>query len=219
MFTRMILVTALVMASAGTAFASELAVYSSRTTWNTDKAGVNIDLAFTNMTFEAFAGSSFNDAAGLLDAITNVRFVGLQSNGSSYDLTDSLSGFSGSAVLTQSLPNGSIQVTLPANVRAFGVDVNSASAIGVTIDYTAGGNFTHLATPAGTSGFFGVRTDAPITNLVLYTGVTTKISVDNFEIGTQADTPEVATLLLIGTGLIAMRWLRRRQRQRQLAVA
>jgi len=210
MITRLILVSALALTSAGTALASEIQLYNNRTTWNADRTGANADLTFTNLTFETFSGP-YNSAAGLLDAITNVRFVGFQSDNVSYDLTVSGFGFSGSNVLTQSQSNGYINVVLPSNIRAFGVDLNSAGSLGATVAYNAAGGFSHLAAAAGATGFFGVRTDAPITNLIFSTGVFTKISADNFEIGAQAETPEVATLLAIGTGLIAMRWMRRRR--------
>lgn len=210
MITRFVLVSALTLVSAGTALASEIQLYSNRTTWNTDRTGVNADLTFTNMNFETFSGA-FNDAVGLLDAATNVRFVGFQSDNVNYDLTVSVGGFTGTNVLTQSIAAGTIRVTLPANVRAFGVDLNSAGPFGLTVAYNASSAFSHLATPgSGASGFFGVRTDAPITSLIFSTGVFSRGSLDNFEIGTQAETPEVATLLAIGTGLIAMRWMRRR---------
>jgi hypothetical protein len=210
MITRLILVTALALVSTGPAVASEIQLYNNRATWNTDRTGVNADLNFTNLTFETFSGS-FNTAAGLLEAVTNVQFVGFQSNGISYDLEILSPGFNGSSVLNQLGPNGTITVTLPTNVRAFGVDLNSAGPFGLTVAYNASSPFSHLATAgSGASGFFGVRTDAPITSLVFSTGVFTRGSLDNFEVGTQAETPEVATLLAIGTGLIAMRWMRRR---------
>jgi hypothetical protein len=211
MITRLILVTALALVSAGTADASEIQLYNNRATWNTDRTGVNADLTFTNMTFETFSGS-FNTAAGLLDAVTNVQFAGFQSNGISYDLEILSPGFSGSRVLNQLGSNGTITVTLPANVRAFGVDLSSVGPFGLTVAFNASSAFSHLATTGtGASGFFGVRTDAPITSLVFSTGVFSRGSLDNFEIGAQAETPEVATLLAIGTGLIAMRWMRRRR--------
>ena len=211
MIIRLILVAALALTSAGTAFASEIQLYNNRTTWNTDRTGANADLTFTNMTFETFSGS-YSDAVGLLDAATNVRFVGFQSDNVSYDLTVSVGGFNGTHVLTQFLGGGIITVTLPNNVRAFGVDLSSAGSFGLTVAYNASSAFSHLATAgSGSSGFFGVRTDAPISNLIFSTGVFSKGSVDNFEIGAQAETPEVATLLAIGTGLIAMRWMRRRR--------
>jgi hypothetical protein len=210
MITRLILVSALALTSAGTALASEIQLYNNRTTWNADRTGANADLTFTNLTFETFSGP-YNSAAGLLDAAANVRFVGFQSDGVTYDLVVN-PGFTGTQVVTQLGATGTILIALPTNVRAFGVDLNSSGPLGVTVAYSAGGNFSHLATlGGGASGFFGVRTDAPISNLIFSTGVISKGSVDNFEIGAQAETPEVATLLAIGTGLIAMRWMRRRR--------
>src|SRR5258708_38196967 len=96
-----------------------LQLYTNRTTWNTDKAGANADLTFANMTFESVSGS-FATSAGLLDAVNNVRYVGLQSDGVQFDLTVG-SGFNGTNVLSQLGFNGTIDVTLPAAVRAFGV--------------------------------------------------------------------------------------------------
>src|SRR5258708_4725564 len=119
MFTRLILVAGLVLIPADTGLASELQLYTNRTTWNTDKAGANADLTFANMTFESVSGS-FATSAGLLDAVNNVRYVGLQSDGVQFDLTVG-SGFNGTNVLSQLGFNGTIDVTLPAAVRAFGV--------------------------------------------------------------------------------------------------
>jgi hypothetical protein len=46
-------------------------------------------------------------------------------------------------------------------------------------------------------------------------GTSNSVGVSNFNaVGSQADTPEVGTLLLIGAGLISMRWMKRLPRPR-----
>jgi hypothetical protein len=74
--------------------------------------------------------------------------------------------------------------------------------------------------PSPQRAFFGFTSDTPITQLIL--GLPSSASgvdplIDNFSYGTAtsapSQTPEACTLLLIGSGLVGMRFFRRRLRK------
>ena len=123
-----------------------------------------------------------------------------------------------------------LSVTLPSGATSFGLDLMTAypQAQSFTIQLDSidvGLVITTQARPTRT--FFGVTTDAPISQvrITLNSGVINQTQglFDNFAYGAagtsggggttdpSGDTPEVATMLCVGSGLMAMRLLRRRQ--------
>ena len=103
-----------------------------------------------------------------------------------------------------------IVITIPATI----------AAIEFTVD-VPGGLCLDAACPAGqTSGFVGFLNNAPGSQWTVEMGpvsVNQYVSITNFSVadasggpgGGDSDTPEVATMILIGSGLIAMRLMRR----------
>ena len=103
------------------------------------------------------------------------------------------------------------QITLPTNTMVFALNYQAPSG-SVFVNFTVGvTNYDYTLTSSSVPLFFAVTSDQPLTNLVVSGSPENPATITNFELqGTQmSDTPEVGTLLLIGSGLIAMRYMRR----------
>ena len=222
MITRLILASALTLTSAAPIFGSIL-TYTDRATMELAQPA----LAFSTITFDGFSGG-YNSSAGLTIAATN--FVGVTvTTPPPYDLAvgNSVANWGGGATLLNNnpSPSGRVIVTLPPNVFAFGAELLAIYTAGLggpngngfqvaIYDGSASNLTTGSASALPSSLFFGATSATPIQSVTFMVPAGTfgiQLAMDNFEIGTQAETPEVATLLAIGTGLIAMRWIRRRR--------
>lgn len=116
-----------------------------------------------------------------------------------------------STPVTESSPNY-IVITIPATIAAIEFTVNVPA--GLCLD---------AACPAGqTGGFVGFLNNAPGSQWTVEMGPGSNgqyVSITNFSVadmsggggpgGGDSDTPEVATMILIGSGLIGMRMMRR----------
>lgn len=188
--------------------------------------------AMTTIGFEGIAGTnSFaneNTSTGL--TISGVNFTGKLTTGS-YDLQVVDGGFaspyynfgSGASLKSPSYNAVSsfvpyIHVVLPASVTGFGVDLMTISPNAVTYQATVGSTIFTVATAnRPTRTFFGVTSDTPIAFVDLaLTGTTNGAGtyglIDNVQFGATAPeaTAEAATLLLIGSGLAALGFFRKR---------
>ncbi len=180
-------------------------------TYTTSSAleSANSDLTFTNINFSAYFGQS---------GLTSVTAGGVT-------FTDSVGGpleVCASGRREDQTQGGTIDVTLAPGVLAFGVDLqNATSSYGSTVGFTGDGVPFSYTTPSGASTFFGAADSSSLTGLTTapqfsFSGNLAEIS--NFTIGTGSDpapTPEAATLLLIGGGLIMMRFFKKRDESRQ----
>jgi hypothetical protein len=187
----LVLQTAWILAAAT---ASATTTYSSQSSLESS----NPDLTFTAIDLTAFIGQS------LLSSIT----VG--------GVT-----FSGAGSTTFSVPNattltmdvgGTLNVTLPANARAFGSNIANIGSTTLTISFTGDGTpYSDGPNVVPSTIFFGARVTTSFTTSIGYTTGLGKISLSNFEIGTMTaeESPEGRTMLLLGTGLVALRFLRR----------
>jgi hypothetical protein len=117
-------------------------------------------------------------------------------------------------------PAPNFHVVLPANITAFSLNLFTVSPNVSSFSVTAAGNtytVPTFATP--TPAFFGVVANAPISSIDLtvlgtvFNGDTVGL-IDNFSFGTAAttDTPEIASKVLIGSGLVLLAGLKRRAR-------
>lgn len=117
-----------------------------------------------------------------------------------------------------------IQVNLPANTTAIAADLATVSPNGLAYEIilSDGSSYTVNTQARPNTTFLGITSDTAITYadfVVLgtqYNGGTFGLIKDfsyatSASQGDQVPTPEAATLILIGTGLIAFRWLRKRQ--------
>lgn len=118
-----------------------------------------------------------------------------------------------------------IHVSLSTPVTSFGLNLTTVGPWGDPLTVTVNGvsyNVPSFSPTAGGFAFFGATFDAPISSFDI-TGTTGDyLFADNISFGTSADTgggsggtdptdtPEVATLLMIGTGLISMRIMSKR---------
>ena len=117
-------------------------------------------------------------------------------------------------------PAPNFHVALSPGVTAFGLNLFSVGPNGMSFSVVAAGSTYTVPTFAPqTLAFFGVVADAPISMIDL-TVLGTSISggthglIDNFSFGTAAttETPEIASRVLIGGGLVLLAGLKKRSR-------
>ena len=211
MSTQKFLVTVLALAAVPGA-ASELAFYTTQTGFETaNPTFLNLPLHLgdsgASFTETASDGSQFTFTAG--GGVPGLSVTGPfgGSWGTGNVLKEGGSGM------------GEIDVTFPSAVRGFGFYAGSISSpVSLTIVYASGATYTRTLTISSTNpNYYGALTDAAITALAIRTDYSFEQgAITNFEFANQAQaqaqTPEAATFLLIGFGLIAMRWLSRRRR-------
>jgi hypothetical protein len=118
-----------------------------------------------------------------------------------------------------------LDIYLPALTTAFGMDMMSVSPWGATITVNVDGTpypVTTLAAP--NRAFFGLTSATPIAHINFTVAQYTTEMIDNFRFGTAmtqaqeqdppppppADTPEAATMILIGSGLLGLKFMHRR---------
>ncbi len=132
-------------------------------------------------------------------------------------------GTSDALIQSMDRPNSSsplpyINIVLPANVTALGMDLWTASPAALSYTITVAGNqYTVPTVSQNTETFWGITSDTPISSLQLtlagsaYNGGSDAF-VDNFSFGASDLTaaPEAGTYLLIGSGLIGLVILRKR---------
>lgn len=119
------------------------------------------------------------------------------------------------------------EIDLPANTYAFamtGSDCSSAACTTIVFNLATVGLGTQsshgtdysLTVPAGGPGqFFGIISDVPISSLFFASGGNNLLSINSVELGEASPTAEGGTFLLVGGGLIALYFCRRRRRARQ----
>jgi len=225
--------TACFLLAAVTARGSTI-TYSDRTAWAAATTGA------TNINFEGITSTylSFSTAQGL--TIDGVTFIGLTMSTPAYELwvvnpaPGSEHDFGSGSVLKgpqhdPSVLNKTVRVSLPGGVTSFGVDLmsNTPGAHTFTIMLSTGDIFTNVPTyPRPTPSFFGVTTTTAISQIdfILKVANSSEPSplLDNFAFGMAslggaggpepgAETPEALTLLLVGSGLVMIHFMRRRR--------
>jgi len=153
-----------------------------------------------------------------LDAGTGTAFAGY----SNATTQNSLQVLGTSLAQTINGPNSGIQITLPENTYAFAMFFSVVSGFGSPVvelgDRNLSASNYQLTVPnSSTSVFFGIVSDTPLSSLFIGStgGSDGAVKIQSFEVGGPAPTPEVSTFLLIGSGLVLMRFLRRRQQRRR----
>ncbi len=218
--------------------ATVLQIYNSRPTWDAATTG-RADVDFESLNLGVGGFTSYSSAGGL--NIGGLNIVGVL-DVNQYFLwalnppAAALENYGSNTIIRgpERRPTSYLSVTLPSAVTSFGVDLMTydpaAQSFAILLDGIQVATVTTANRPTRT--FFGVTTDAPITEirLVLNSGnnFTTQGLFDNFAYGAAAgsggggpspsETPEVGTLAATGTGLILVRYLRRRSRVQQLAL-
>ena len=155
-----------------------------------------------NLTTVALSSSSGGYYTSDGVTIDLVQFIGLQNPG--YFLY-----ISGGVLQGPGSPGGVLHIVLPGTgYTAIGMNLATSSG-NLTITPSTGGT---LVGPSSSSlTFFGITSDTAITSLDISSTQGTLL-LDNFQFGTaQPDQPvaEATTMILIGTGLLGLPFLRR----------
>jgi hypothetical protein len=209
------------------AYATTITTYNSAANWEAATTA-----GYQTVTFEGLTApgtvSDYYSAAGVSNS--GVEFIGYSSTGASdiQVIDTTISSYyddgTGDALLqTMNRPNSSsplpyINIVLPANVTALGMDLWTSSSPAMTYSITVAGNTYTVPTVGGnTVAFWGLTSDTPITSLQLTVPASTPTSgtnafLDNFSFGASdlSAAPEAGTYLLIGSGLIGLVILRKR---------
>lgn len=236
---RHLYVLLLMLAPAWLAQATVVETFDSRAEWEAATTG-RIDIDFESLGLGTGGWSSYSTGAGLttggitfvgvLDPTTFYLYALNPPLGASED-------FGSSTVLRgpEYRATSYLNIILPALTTSIGLDLMTflpdAQSFVIQLD---GVNIGEVITTASrpTRTFFGVTTDSPISEvrIVLNSGTQnlTQGLFDNVAYGTaagttggttgapnnpdpEAETPEVATMVALGSGLLALRWLRTRQ--------
>jgi len=177
----------------------------------------------------------YSNATGV--AYPDVQFTGIIPNGYALDVVDttiwtSYSFGTGEALMQPiNAPTGVpyIHVVFTTPVTAFASDLFTHSSPGMTFDITLlGTTYTVGTNTAAPPTFWGITSDTPISSVDFALEGTTPSGgsvalLDNFRYGTASasggpppdQTPEAATLLLIGSGLLGFVILGKRIRPAQ----
>jgi hypothetical protein len=182
--------------------------------------------ATTNQTFQNIAIPSGNDGTSYTDPTTGIEFsdstglIGVTAPGgwpSDSSLEANHCGSNSGCTLTITLPTAVTSVSLYAGLsgyNAFEVTVSN----GVDAPFSSNQEQSSLSTPL----FYGFVSTTPFTTFTIATeDNVNNLFLDNIEAGTSgggggggdAQTPEAATFLMIGSGLVMLhfgrRWLPR----------
>jgi hypothetical protein len=221
------------------AYSTTLTTYTDLASWQAATSGV-LTADFEAMT-PGGPVTNYNTASGV-SSYPNVQFIGLSSSGSylldvedtSYVAWAAFRNFGTGDALSQLMDrptNGSplpyIHVVFSTPVTAFGSDLFTSGPNALSFAITVlGTQYTVATNPLPTTAFWGVTSDTPITSADFTLQGTTFNGgshefLDNFRYGTaQAqgpppDVPEAATLVMIGSGLIGLAYMRKRNKPTQ----
>lgn len=169
-------------------------------------------LAFGSLTTFVAAGLSGSPVT-YTDGTSGATFNGF--NGST---PDSLNVSGTQLLQTVGGSLTSIQLVLPANTYAIGMMVsasvysfpwfelvNSVGSVGPSYEQY------QLNVPGGTSEFFGIVSDAPISSIFIWnaSGSSGLLSIQSFELGEESPAPEAGTFFTMGGGLLGLYFCRR----------
>ena len=216
----------LILSLASLASATVLQIYDSRANWEAATTGrTDVDLEGLSL---PLGYASYSTSGGL--SLGGLTFVGVESSGYWLYAINPTAGdaqdFGSSTILkTQYGASAYLAITLPSATTSFGVDLMTAfpdaQTFRIELDSVdLGVVFSTGARPTRT--FVGVTTDTAISQVRIYltSGNSGTVALyDNFGYGAAGsgggggpeETPEIATMLCVGSGLIALRWARRRQ--------
>jgi hypothetical protein len=189
---------------------------SSQTTFTT-QATVTDNLTVSSLTTFTGVLSQFGSVANdeYIDPTTGVEFIAFNNSGTANKAFSSVSG----GILSTAADQGDdIEIILPAGVYGFAFNFTTTFPSGdnvcvdVTVNGCSGGPYF---SPESGTAFAGALSDgAALTTIWIHPTTEQDTDLQSFEIATQGDAeaPEVATMLMLGSGLIFIALLRRRTR-------
>jgi hypothetical protein len=197
------LVPVLALAAFGLPAMADVVTYCSGSGCNPENAtAFTSDLATDNYTLQGLTTFASANLAGstYTDPLSQILFTDFLGN--SFTVTSGI--LSTPVVATGS---NEVVITIPSTVTAIELTVNVPK--GLCLDAYCPANET-----TGFVGFINTNPGAQWTVELGPLSAGSNISIDDFTVATaatasQASTPEIGTLLLIGAGLIAMRWMKR----------
>jgi hypothetical protein len=227
----LLLALAALVWNATPAYSTVLNTYTDLASWQAATSGV-LTANFEGLT-PGFPSTYYNTPTGV-SSYPNVDFIGYSSTGVSdlqvFDTTASMFfnfGTGGALGHLMDRPNSGsplpyVHVAFLTPVTAFATDLFTASPTMLSYSINLlGTSFTAPTNDKPTPAFWGVTSDTPISS-VDFTLQGTAFNggsyafLDNFRYGTaQAqgpppDVPEAATLVMIGSGLIGLAYMRKR---------
>jgi hypothetical protein len=209
------------------AYSTTITTYSDPVSWAAATSAGYQTVTFTGLA-PSGGDANYNTPSGVTSS--GVEFIGYSSAGVSGIAVVDTSAFSwyddgtGDALIEAASPSSSssplpyINIVLPANVTALGMDLWTTNNPAMSYSITVAGNTYTVPTVGGnTETFWGITSDTPITSLQLDVPAATPSSstnalLDNFSFGAAelSAAPEAGTYLLIGSGLIGLVILRKR---------
>jgi hypothetical protein len=213
--------------------ATIISTFTSRASWEAATSG-RTDITFDSLGLSPGGFTNYSNSTGL--TIGSVTFTGFTINTSSYFLyaLNPQSGWDenyGSGTLLKGpmwyqsggVNSSYIQLVFLAGITSIGLDLATIGPRGANVRVSVDG--TDLGSAISTSNsalsFIGFTADTSVTQVRIYvdsgTLYNTQALLDNISYGTAtpppgSQTPETATLLLVGGGLYGIAWRRRRLR-------
>lgn len=210
------------------AYSTTITTYSDPVSWSAATTPGYQTVTFTGL---APSGGSTNYSSATGVTNLGVEFIGYNSAGTSVIQVVDSSAFSwyndgtGDALLESASPEPSsssplpyINIVLPANITALGMDLWTTSTPAMSYSIVVAGNtYTVPTVGSNTETFWGITSDTAVSSLQLTVPAATSSSstealLDNFSFGASdmSAAPEAGTYLLIGSGLISLIVLRKR---------
>lgn len=167
--------------------------------------------AVSAMTFASSSDITFTStylSGDQYEDTTNVLFGNLQGNNFTV---------SGGALNAPLFTIDTLTISVPATYSALALSLTQNSGSSVQYHLDAVGDFANLSSTPTFVGYVNTGGGAWTIQISPPQGSTAAIAVDGFDPAGPpsqgSDTPEVGTLLLIGAGLISMRWMKRLPRR------
>jgi hypothetical protein len=203
MFTRVVVIPMLGLLAMIVPARASFTFYTDNGTFTSDVTAGGLDgSSITNFNL---VSNSFQ----YVDIATGITFSAIKSDGTSHDTFTA----SGNAIKTTT-GGDIIEITLPANVFAFGGNFTTPSTFNNLCFDQGGtgitcGNIQFIS--HNTTAFLGLIGNEPLNTIWIGpTGGSAITQINDFTVGLASSAPEVNSWIALGTGLILLGFLRRR---------